>query len=79
MSLEDVLFVEESVGGGFGDVFGPDVGGGGQVGYGACQLYDAPSGKAQNLTTLLLFLSINKENNKRNTIKILDYVQEEEK
>ena len=43
-SLKDVLLVEESVGGGFGYVFGTDVGRGGQVGNGAGQLYDAGTG-----------------------------------
>ena len=56
MSLEDVLLVEESVGGGFGDVFGTDVVGSGQVGYGACQLYDAGAGSGGQAHVLDDFL-----------------------
>ena len=55
-SLGDVLLVEESVGGGFGDVFGPDVGGGGQVGNGAGQLYDAGAGSGGQAHVLDDFL-----------------------
>ena len=42
--LKDVLFVEKSIGRGFGDVFGQDVGGGGHVSDGAGKLYDTGAG-----------------------------------
>lgn len=43
-SVEDVLLIQEAIGGGFGKVLGEDVGAGCHVGDGAGELYDAGAG-----------------------------------